>query len=117
MNPVARATGQACSKGFLGIVVKEPKCDEGDRNVEFKYTHQGVADSVPACEWDEVSEIGSEAAEDQGRNDQARPPEGECGRSVGKSKGHYMDYDGFERRWTWMVCQDAGKCSGRRRIR
>ena len=100
MKPFARAVGQARGEWFLRVVVKEPEGNEGKGKIELKHARQGMSCTASAGERDEILEVGSEASEDDGRDDEACAPEGKCGGCVGEGKGHYKNYDGLRAGWS-----------------
>ena len=69
-------------------MVEKPEGDETKGKIEFEDSGQGVTEAIAMCEGDEIFEIGSEAAEDDGGNYQTRAPKGQRGSSMGEGKGH-----------------------------
>lgn len=102
MDSCARGCGKAGSERLLRIAMKEPEHKQAERQVEGKDAQPVVPEGAVVLKRNEVLEIRSHAADDQGRQDETRVPERQGGGGVGNGKGHCLDYDGLLRdgsRW------------------
>jgi hypothetical protein len=103
LQSLSRALGQTRGQGFLGVAVEEPEDEQAQGQVEDKNTQGVVAKAAMMCEGKEVLEIGSERADDHGRQDETGTAKWEGGRGMGQRKRHYENYDGF--------CVNMWRCS------
>ena len=98
LESCARACGQAGGDGLLGIAMIEPENDQAERQVEDKDARKTVAEAAVVRIGNEVLEIGSKAADDQGRHDETCAAEWQSRGCVGEGKRHTRIMNGLSGR-------------------